>query len=137
MKNSIKLILLVMAALALGGCYIHNGEICSIAMPQIYCDKEAYARLTKPIRASHNWAKDGKNEESRLSDWIECGGTNNGDYGLLAREPGNERTTKEIQSEIKHLAHSLQRCMLKKGYIYTGQCLDTDVSRAQPACGAT
>lgn len=29
-----------------------------------------------------------------------------------------------------------ERCMINKGYRFTGECYDNEISRASPACGA-
>ena len=82
------------------------------------------------------WIKPGTSAEQRVQDSKECGGSTLGanfsDKQMEAeRQPGES-----ILSLLKRLHHKWERCMLSKGYQYTGQCLDNSVSRSSPACGA-
>lgn len=76
--------------------------------------------------------------EGRRGDWVECGGHSDGSFspyiGLLNKERRPEE--KDRSAAHSRLDHELQRCMLKKGYRYTGKCYDNEISRASPACGA-
>ena len=82
------------------------------------------------------WIKPDTSAEQRVQDSKECGGSTLGanfsDKQMEAeRQPGES-----ILSLLKRLHHKWERCMLSKGYQYTGQCLDNSVSRSSPACGA-
>ena len=82
------------------------------------------------------WIKPETSAEQRVQDSKECGGSTLGanfsDKQMEAeRQPGES-----ILSLLKRLHHKWERCMLSKGYQYTGQCLDNSVSRSSPACGA-
>lgn len=74
--------------------------------------------------------------EGRRGDWVDCGGTSAGDFspyiGLLNKE--RRLGEKGIDAAYSRLDNELQRCMIKKGYRYTGKC--SEISRASPACGA-
>lgn len=85
------------------------------------------------------WYKLGTSAEQRVQDSIDCNGN---EKGLpiesranleVAMMPGEEDT----KLARRRLFHSLERCMLSKGYQYIGKCyLDDSVSSARPACGA-
>lgn len=129
MKMLLELACLLMILL-LSGCYVHKGRLCSITMPQIYCDREAYKRVTSPTPLSHNWVKDGVTGERRASDWIECGGSDKGWY-YPDSSPEDSIYDYQERSRVKH--HDIQRCMLNKGYQYIGPC-DTSIRKAWPGC---
>jgi len=82
------------------------------------------------------WIKPDITAEQRVQDSKECGGSTLGanfsDKQMEAeRQPGES-----FLSLLKRLHHKWERCMLSKGYQYTGQCVDNSVSRSSPACGA-
>lgn len=83
------------------------------------------------------WEKPEVAMETRSRDSTQCGAgpTDRVDFGQIAiqaaRRPGE--TQRETYSRI---FDDWQRCMLKKGYHYTGKCFDNEISRALPACGA-
>lgn len=132
-----RLILVFVFFLLVTGCYIsRKGEICSITMPQAYCDREAYDRLTKPGTAMEDWSISGRTEDMRLMDWKKCGGADKGYYGLEPLLNGQERTAEQERRESGILFRQIQRCMLKKNYQYIGKCYDNEISRSHPACGA-
>lgn len=123
--------------LLITGCYINSkGNICSLTMPQAYCDREAYERLTKPGKLIDDWSLSGRTKEIQLKDWRECGGSSEGHYGLVDLPDGKFRTKEQIFRESKELFYNIQRCMMRKNYDYIGPCLDTEISRAHPACRA-
>ncbi len=137
MRAMLRLTIASFLVLLATGCYItRKGEICSITMPQIYCDREAYDRLTKPGTAMQEWSLGDRSEDVRVKDWMECGGTSSGRYGLVALPNGKRRTGEQIRQESDALFKEIQRCMLKKNYQFIGECYDNDVSRSLPACGA-
>ena len=85
-----------------------------------------------------SWIKPGTSAEQRVEDSKECGGTQLGSSGFTDQQIEAERQPGEkgYFSPLARLHHKWERCMLSKGYQYTGQCLDNSVSRARPACGA-
>jgi len=128
---------LIASVLLLDGCYINkNGYICSLTLPEAYCDKEIYEKLTNPPAMIENWGLSGRTPSIRLQDWVACGGTTNGGYGLIPLPNGKRRTTEQIQSESKAEFYSIQRCMLRKHYDYIGPCFDNEISRENPPCRA-
>lgn len=137
MRKLFQCSLLVAGALLLGGCYINkNGYICSLALPEAYCDKEAYEKLTNPGKSIDSWDLSGRPADVRLQDWVACGGTWDGGYGLIPLPNGERRTTEQIQTQSRAVFHSIQRCMLRKHYEYIGECFENEISRAHPACRA-
>ena len=88
--------------------------------------------------AIESWIKPGTSAEQRVEDSKECGGTQLGSSGFTDQQIEAERQPGEkgYFSPLARLHHKWERCMLSKGYQYTGQCLDNSVSRARPACGA-
>lgn len=127
-----------MSALAflLTGCYVtRKGEICSITMPRILCDKEAYEKATSPGRMVDRWDLGDRTVQTRLHDWMDCGGSPPGDYWLAPLPNGEERTPDQERVAAREKVHSIQRCMLKKHYVYTGQCT-TSIARESPPCRA-
>ena len=83
------------------------------------------------------WIKPGTSAGQRVQDSKECGGTTLGssfnDQQIEGeRQPGE----KGYFAPLARLHDKWERCMLGKGYQYTGQCFDNPVSRSSPACGA-
>ncbi len=135
--SAIRLGIAIGVLLLVAGCYItRKGEICSITMPQAYCDRDLYNSVTKPGTTIEKWSLIGRTTEARLKDWMECGGTSGGRYGIEVFPDGESRTSKEIQRDSDDLSRQTQRCMLKKNYQYIGECYDNKISRSLPACGA-
>ncbi len=78
------------------------------------------------------WEKEGMTEESRLEDWIACGGFRNGGFGINMQD----RLPSESQAESQNRQQTdFQRCILSAGYHYTGDC-SSDWAKTRPACGA-
>lgn len=123
-------------AFSLAGCYVtRKGEICSITMPQIFCDREAYEKAIHPGRMVDHWDLSDRTVQARLQDWMTCGGNSWGDYSLAPLPNGKERTFDQEEAASKATVDSIERCMLKKDYVYTGQCTSS-VAREFPSCRA-
>ena len=84
-----------------------------------------------------SWIKPDTTAEQRVRDSKECGGTPLGS-NFNDQQIEDERQAGEggYFAPLARLHHKWERCMLSKGYQYTGQCLDNAVSRVRPACGA-
>lgn len=137
MKKLVRYLSVIASVLFLAGCYINSkGNICSLTLPAAYCDKEAYDRLTNPGKMIDDWSLSGTTEQARLQDWMACGGSSGGQYGLVPLPNGRRRTSEQSNAESKAEFYSIQRCMLRKKYEYIGRCLDNEISRAHPACRA-
>lgn len=84
------------------------------------------------------WEKSVMTAESRRKDSVRCGAADT-DYILgfgqnkikAAQRP--DETDNETDTR---LLHDWQRCMINKGYRYTGGCYNNEISRTKPACGA-
>lgn len=90
-----------------------------------------YQRSIKPYIAY--WEKPGASEETRLKDWLACGGQPNGNFGVTAKNhllPGETESAARTRLEFE-----FQRCMIRSGYRYTGDC-SSDYMKARPLCGA-
>ena len=92
--------------------------------------REDYLKSIKPYIAY--WQKEGMTEESRLRDWMACGGHPDGGFRL----DRNKRLPSESSDEFRtRLEFEFQRCMLRSGYRYTGDC-SSEYMKARPLCGA-
>lgn len=81
------------------------------------------------------WKEPGMSEESREQDNLYCraGGVTAG--GVYKPEFEQARHPSESENETySRLLHEWQRCMLKKGYQFTGKCYDNEIGRAAPGC---
>ena len=80
----------------------------------------------------HYWEKSGMTEDRRLSDWLACGGDKDGDFSWKSRKQlageSNEQSSRRQRDDH-------QRCMIQRGYRYTGKCSDPDM-KSRPLCGA-
>jgi len=125
-------------ALCSAGCTIGNGHICGPQTPRAYCDREAYEELMHPKPLIKKWEKPGMTEETRNQDSNDCGGGS--DARRTPASPGfspekikaEQRPGEEELVAFFRLKDKWERCMLNKGYRYTGECS----SRPSPACGA-
>ena len=93
----------------------------------------AYDEYQKSIKAYiEYWEKPGMTTESRLRDWVACGGNKNGTFSWATRKmlPGETEDQTGNRQAI-----DFQRCMLRSGYRYTGNC-SSDWAKTQPSCGA-
>lgn len=100
--------------LLVSGCSIGNGRICGPLTSPANCDKVTYENLMRPYGA--RWVKSGMTRESRLADWVACGGGSNLGNGFrkwIQPEPWD----KFWPAHQKHDA-DLRSCMLSKGYAY-------------------
>ena len=78
------------------------------------------------------WTKDGMTEEGRLRDWVGCGGGNDGSFSWKIKEqiPGESNEQSSRRQRDDH-----QRCMIQRGYRYTGDCSSPE-KKSKPLCGA-
>ncbi|SRR5690554_1649839 len=84
-----------------------------------------------------SWIKSDTSAEQRVQDSIECGGSSLGsNFNDQQIEDERQLGERGYFAPLARLHHKWERCMLSKGYQYTGLCLDNSVSRARPACGA-
>ena len=91
--------------------------------------REDYLKSIKPYIAY--WQKEGMTVEGRR-DWMACGGHPDGGFRL----DRNKRLPSESSDEFRtRLEFEFQRCMLRSGYRYTGDC-SSEYMKARPLCGA-
>lgn len=132
LKGFFTWILVVSTTLLIGGCTIGNWNICGPQTPRANCDREASQRLLHPTPLSDEWEKQGVSSEARRQDWIRCGGDERGWYYVPTKSTG-----KQYNAESALMHHNIQRCMLGKGYRFTGACdAGNEVTNKWPACGA-
>jgi len=131
--QSRKLLLLILAFIlascGVGGFYMEgvSGDA-----------RESYLDSIKPY--IHYWKKKDAMDKERLDDSTSCGGGKNASHNpSFSREQiQDERKSSNVTENVARtrLFHAWERCMLRKNYVYTGRCIDNEVSRAKPACGA-
>lgn len=101
---------------ALSGCYVHEGRLCGVTMPEIYCDKEGYGRLTRPVPLRDFWG--GVDGGALKEDWVRCGGNESGWYSVRP----SYADTRAYNRAAAELHEKIQDCMLMEGYKYLGVC---------------
>lgn len=95
------------------------------------------APLDAPKPYLTTWNKVGLTREGRMQDSALCGGGYNERVVVNAQnENAVPRSDEKYQQTDSRLFRQWQRCMIKKGYRYTGVCCDNEISRTLPACGA-
>lgn len=78
------------------------------------------------------WQKDAMTDEGRLKDWERCGGHKDGSFSWKVKE--QLPLESEDQTRTRQ-AFDFQRCMIRAGYHYTGNCA-SDYMKSRPLCGA-
>ena len=127
MKQIMQLWIAVLLGLLLMGCGT-----------QVALSGKAYDDYQKSFkRYIEHWEKTDMTTDGRMRDWIDCGGSSNGDFSPYHAQVIEEKRSDEkgTDASYKRLSDKLQRCILKKGYHYTGHC-DNQIMKAEPACGA-
>jgi hypothetical protein len=117
------------APLMLGGCCPY---LCFVV------HGDAYKTLAHPKPYIEKWEKATASKDDVLQASEECGGgrhissPNFGQIEIQAmRQPGE--TEREARSRRFYI---FERCMLAKGFHFTGECYDNEIARNSPACGA-
>jgi hypothetical protein len=102
------------------------------------CSLGFVATDLKPVKANlEYWMKPGMTEENRIRDAGDCGGGYTNYTGFSESAIAARKIAGETDLETRgRLFHEWERCVLNKGYRYTGNCYDNEISRASPACGA-
>ena len=117
MRGFKRLVMTTCLSVPLTACTIGNGRICGPQTPAVYCDREAYERLTHPKGYGEYWIKDGMTIESWRQDWVKCGGMADGGYGTDAPSGSSSAT---IQASAREKREKLGACMSSKGYHFSG-----------------
>ena len=100
--------------------------------------REAYFQSIKPYL--HCWKEQGLDSAARRQDSLQCG-TARTDYAIehvvfdkavisAAMLPGEA----DEAAAYTKVFHRWERCMLAKGYLFSGECPDNAISQAKPAC---
>ena len=113
-----------------------NGHICGPQTSAAYCDHDAYERLMYPEPTIANWEKSDVTAEQKLKDWSDCGDTSNGRLNPSAEAVRAEMRVEDKEPAVARtrLTDISQRCLINKGYSWTGEC-KTTFERFRPACG--
>lgn len=128
MKRSLSLFFLATAAILLAGC-CPNG--CFVLTG------DAYRALAHPEPIRKRWERANTPDAQRQTDWQECGGSGTGNFSpesSLVDRVKSRYGVNELKAQ-NLIFHDVQRCMLRKGYHYTGSC-HLEVLREMPGCGA-
>ena len=107
-----KMIILIVLPLLVSGCLL-----------------ERVAPLQPVPSLSRFWSKPGMTEESWLENWISCGGARDGGVNDFPRLPGET-----LKAQHGRTWNTLDRCMLNKGYRFTGDCTQ-EWNKRRPGCG--
>lgn len=99
----------------LSGCIVGNGTICGFQTPMVECDKEAYERAIHPKPFVELWSKPGVSPETRLSNWVTCGGYGNGNFTLQSKKM---LLGEDDNKAYRRLRVEMYRCLIDKGYRY-------------------
>lgn len=111
------------------GCSVGTWNVCGPQTPRAYCDKKTYDALANPPSQRDSWAA-GKADASHLgAAWVACGGMANGNVGIDQQGGNGPETVQRLTRKND----DVQRCMMQKGYQYTGTC-SGDIASRFPAC---
>jgi len=89
-----------------------------------FCTNKNIASRNIPSMADY-WAspeKSSKPKDTTMRNWVECGGTGNGWYRMPLHPYDLNITSEEIVAASRQKVEQIERCMLSKGYRYTGRC---------------
>ncbi len=104
---------LLIAMISLTGC------IRMTCMSPSCLGEETYDNLMHPKPYGAHWIKEGMTRESRVIDWLQCGGGERLSDGYTSR-PG--LTTKEIFDGLNAHGKQLSSCIKSKGYVHLEKC---------------
>lgn len=105
------------------GCFVLTGD--------------AYRTLARPEPLRKLWERSDTSDPQRQADWYACGGSHTGNFtpeSTLLDQVQRDKGIRRLDA-YSLIYDDVQRCMLRKGYRYTGAC-DTEIRRTMPACGA-
>lgn len=77
---------------------------------------EAAERLRHPVPFGARWVKEGMTRESRLADWVGCGGAANLKDGF--RKWMDPESWESFWSSKQLYVKQLSTCMQSKGYVF-------------------
>lgn len=105
------------------GCFIVTGE--------------AFRKAANPTPYFDQWEKTGATKEQLLQASAECGGGSGDRPGFSedkiakVRQPGDSWMDAHTRAFIEY-----ERCLVSRGFKFTGPCYNNDISRRLPRCGA-
>ncbi|MCS4280918.1 hypothetical protein ACYX79_14370 [Stenotrophomonas rhizophila] len=109
-----------------GVCLATGLTACGIGGMWMNGNPNATSHLVPP---GHDWSKPDAGASARDTDWQACGGQRSGNIS-----PDRQGATgKETADLSRDKLYAAQRCMLGKGYRYTGTC-EGDIPSRYPAC---
>lgn len=125
MNRRFVLLMVLCFSFTLGGCGIGG----------MWMNGNPFPTPVKPYL--EYWEKPGMTVDSRIQASASCGG------GQSNRpEPSQQKVKASQQNGENHgqtyarLFNDWERCMIKNGYSFKGECYDNEISRSKPACGA-
>ena len=120
-----RMVVLLFLAISLSGCLYGQCLDGPCAL-----ERERIIKSIKPYIAY--WEKAGMTEEERRQDWVVCGGQKNGSFAWDSRKKIPDETDDDARTRLQF---EFQRCMLRAGYHYTGNCT-SEYMKSRPLCGA-
>lgn len=127
--------LLILSSGVLLPCSLLTG--CFTCLSSSCLGEEAYQELMHPKPYLQRWEKPAMTTEGRGQDSADCGGGSSSDHAPSFSQKELKTATRSGEKEhetYSRLHHDWQRCMIKKGYRFTGKCYDNEIGRASPAC---
>lgn len=129
MSRHLTFLLNIAVALSVSGCcpvlcFVPHGE--------------TYRKLAFPKPYLEQWQKRGSSAEDRFQASEDCGGGRSPNSPYFSekqieavRAPGESK-----KSAYAKRFNEFERCLKRKGYTFTGECPDNEITRESPACGA-
>jgi hypothetical protein len=99
---------------------------------QIAVTGEARERLLYPIPYGARWVKEGMSRESRLADWVACGGGSDLRDGF--RTSRYQEPMREYFKELETHTRSLASCMYGKEYSHRSIALPNQPDQCDSRC---
>ena len=133
MKNFSHCNIVLLLCTLVSGCEL----LCQAGTGTCGLSREQAERLLHPKPFIEYWDKPGMTVEGRRQNWMECGGLSDGSFSPSERILEAEKTRLGVTMSIAHfrLESDFQRCIISKGYHYTGACTEGISMSALPACG--
>jgi len=100
-----------------------------------FCTNKNIASKSIPSIADY-WVSSEKSSRPKyttMSNWVECGGTGDGWYRMPLSPYDLNINSEEIVTASRQKLEQIERCMLSKGFRYTGRC-DRKVTGNSIAC---
>lgn len=118
------------AILSLMSWLLVGCELMFQAGPGLTTGRDEYLQSIKPYISY--WQKNGMTEQSRLEDWMACGGNENGTFSWKVKQQLPDETNEDARMRQEH---AFERCMIRTDYQYVGDC-SSEYMKSQPLCGA-